>query len=115
MSDTADLFCGRLDHMIDLRHPLAVLCSRMSWQELEASVSHLFAKKVGAGKFIDEADLFGGISKLVGAGAPDRTVDDIAFIFIKKFVRVAKSVGNDQVPAISDQVVGEFCFARFDQ
>jgi len=68
MSDTADFFRSRLDQMIDLRHPLAVLSSRMPWQELEASVSHLFAKKVRAGKVIDEADLFGGISKLVGAG-----------------------------------------------
>ena len=68
MSDTADFFRSRLDQMIDLRHPLAVLSSRMPWQELEASVSHLFAKKVRAGKVLDEADLFGGISKLVGAG-----------------------------------------------
>jgi IS5 family transposase len=68
MSDTADFFRSRLDQMIDLRHPLAVLSSRMPWQELEASVSHLFAKKVRAGKVIDEADLFGGISKLIGAG-----------------------------------------------
>jgi IS5 family transposase len=68
MSDTVDFFRSRLDQMIDLRHPLAVLSSRMPWQELEASVSHLFAKKVRAGKVIDEADLFGGISKLVGAG-----------------------------------------------
>jgi len=68
MSDTVDFFHRRLDQMIDLRHPLAVLSSRMPWQELEASVSHLFAKKVRAGKVIDEADLFGGISKVVGAG-----------------------------------------------
>ena len=68
MSDTADFFRSRLDQMIDLRHPLAVLSSRMPWQELEASVSHLFAKKVRAGKVLDEADLFGGISKVVGAG-----------------------------------------------
>ncbi|NDD14911.1 MAG: IS5/IS1182 family transposase, partial [Betaproteobacteria bacterium] len=68
MSDTADFFRSRLDQMIDLRHPLAVLSSRMPWQELEASVSHRFAKKVRAGKVIDEADLFGGISKVVGAG-----------------------------------------------
>jgi len=68
MSDTADFFRSRLDQMINLRHPLAVLSSRMPWQELEASVSHLFAKKVRAGKVLDEADLFGGISKVVGAG-----------------------------------------------
>ena len=38
MSDTADFFRGRLDQMIDLRHPLVVLGARMPWQEIEASV-----------------------------------------------------------------------------
>jgi len=36
---TEDFFRLRLDHLIDLRHPLAVLASRMPWQELEAHVS----------------------------------------------------------------------------
>ena len=31
-SATADFFRARLDHMIDLRHELAVLTSRMPWQ-----------------------------------------------------------------------------------
>jgi hypothetical protein len=30
---------SRIDHMIDLRHPLAVLASRMPWQEIEAQVA----------------------------------------------------------------------------
>jgi len=67
MSDTADFFRSRLDQMIDLRLPLALLSSRMPWQELEASVSHRFAKKVRGGKVNDEADLFGGIAKVVAA------------------------------------------------
>jgi hypothetical protein len=37
MSITADFFRNRLDQMIDLRHPLAVLSNRMPWQESEAS------------------------------------------------------------------------------
>jgi hypothetical protein len=32
---TDDFFRLRIDHMIDLRHPLAVLASRMPWQEIE--------------------------------------------------------------------------------
>jgi hypothetical protein len=35
---TDDFFRSRIDHMIDLRHPLAVLASRMPWQEIEARV-----------------------------------------------------------------------------
>ena len=62
MCDTTDFFRSYLDQRIDLRHPLAV-SSRMPWQELEASVSHLFVKKLFASKVIDVVDLFCGISK----------------------------------------------------
>ena len=40
---TDDFFRARIDQMIDLRHPLAVLASRMPWQEIEAGVAHRFA------------------------------------------------------------------------
>lgn len=56
---TDDFFRSRIDHMIDLRHPLAVLASRMPWQQLEASVAHLFSRKGRAGQAMAELDLFG--------------------------------------------------------
>lgn len=56
---TEDFFRLRLDHMIDLRHALAVLSSRMPWQQIEASVAHLFSGKVRAGKKLSGIDLFG--------------------------------------------------------
>jgi IS5 family transposase len=56
---TEDFFRLRLDHMIDLRHSLAVLSSRMPWQQIEASVAHLFSAKVRAGKTLPGIDLFG--------------------------------------------------------
>ena len=46
---TDDFFHSRIDHMIDLRHPLAVLSSRMPWQEIEARVSQVFSRKGRAG------------------------------------------------------------------
>ena len=42
---TEDFFRSRIDHMIDLRHPLAVLASRMPWQQIEASVAQVFSRK----------------------------------------------------------------------
>jgi IS5 family transposase len=36
---TDDFFRNRLDQMIDLRHPLAVLANRMPWQEIGASLA----------------------------------------------------------------------------
>jgi IS5 family transposase len=56
---TDDFFRSRIDHMIDLRHPLAVLSSRMPWQQIEASVAHLFVRKARAGVAMPDLDLFG--------------------------------------------------------
>jgi len=58
-ASTDDFFRSRLDHMIDLRHPLAVLASRMPWQEIEASLAHRFARQVRTGKQIEDSGLFG--------------------------------------------------------
>ena len=46
---TDDFFRSRIDHMIDLRHPLSVLASRMPWQEIEARVAPVFSSKCRAG------------------------------------------------------------------
>lgn len=71
---TEDFFRLRLDMMLDLRTSLAVLSSRMPWQQIEGSVVHLFARKVKAGKRLPDLDLFGeGVqtrAKLSNAGRP---------------------------------------------
>ena len=56
---TDDFFRARIDQMIDLRHPLAVLASRMPWQESEASVAHRFVRKAYEGQAMPDLDLFG--------------------------------------------------------
>ena len=65
---TDDFFRNRLDQMIDLRHPLAVLANRMPWQEIEASLAHRWARQVKAGKKIEDLDLFGPVSAVAGGG-----------------------------------------------
>ncbi len=56
---TDDFFRARIDQMIDLRHPLAVLASRMPWQEIEAGVAHRFVRKAHEGQAMPDLDLFG--------------------------------------------------------
>jgi transposase, IS5 family len=63
---TDDFFRSRLDQMIDLRHPLAVLANRMPWQEIEASLAQRWARQVMAGKKIEDLDLFGPVSVVAG-------------------------------------------------
>ena len=36
---TPDFFRSRLDAMIDLRHPLAVLATKMSWASIETTLA----------------------------------------------------------------------------
>jgi len=56
---TDDFFRARLDHMIDLRHPLAVLASHMPWQALEARVAQTFSRRAHTGEPLPDLDLFG--------------------------------------------------------
>lgn len=63
-----DFFRSCLDQRIELRHPLAVFASRMPWQEIEASIAQCFARQVRQGKKIEDFDLFGGVSAIVGSG-----------------------------------------------
>jgi len=85
---TEDFFRARLDHMIDLRHSLAVLASRMPWQQIEASVAHLFSRKARTGLAMPDLDLFGEapapLARKSNAGRPRvplRTM--IALLYLK--------------------------------
>ena len=65
---TPDFFCSRLDAMIDLRHPLAVLANRMPWSSIEATLTPMFERRAREGRMSAEVDLFGMTPKLAGAG-----------------------------------------------
>ncbi len=65
---TDDFFRNRLDQMIDLRHPLAVLAQWMPWSQIEAALAPSLAHKERAGAVVGEVDLFGPSAQLVGAG-----------------------------------------------
>ena len=65
---TDDFFRARLDSMIDMRHPLVVLATRMPWTDIEASLAPLLAHKDRSGRLVQDADLFGPTAQLAGAG-----------------------------------------------
>ncbi len=66
---TDDFFRNRLDQMIDLRHPLAVLANRMPWQEIKACLARRWARQAKTGKEIEDLDLFGPVTALARAVA----------------------------------------------
>ena len=65
---TEDFFRTRLDTMIDLRHPLAVLATRMPWDVIEVALAPVLAHKDRAGRTVQGADLFGPTAAVSGAG-----------------------------------------------
>jgi transposase, IS5 family len=65
---TDDFFRARLDSMIDMRHPLAVLATRMPWAAIEAALAPMLAHKDRSGRMVEDADLFGPTAQLAGAG-----------------------------------------------
>ena len=70
MTQTDDFFRARLDAMIDLRHPLAVLATRLPWSQLEAELAPIWRRQVRDGVLPEGEGLFGsgGGGVLVGAG-----------------------------------------------
>lgn len=65
---TPDFFRARLDQMIDLRHPLAVLAQWMPWQALEQALAPVFAHKDRIGTVREGVDLLGPSLQVAGAG-----------------------------------------------
>ena len=68
MTQTVDFFRARLDAMIDLRHPLAVLATRLPWSQIEADLAPIWRRNVREGIAPDGEDLFGSGGVLAAAG-----------------------------------------------
>ena len=66
--ETPDFFRCRIDAMINLRHPLAVLATRLPWNVIEASLAPKFERKDRPGQLIEGQDMLGSTTTLVGAG-----------------------------------------------
>ena len=56
---TPDFLRSRLDQMIDLRHPLAVLATRLPWATIQAAVAPKLAHQAKPAKWVAGADLAG--------------------------------------------------------
>ena len=66
---TADFFRARIDAMINLNDPLAVLAQRLPWAQIEASLAAKFERQERAGQLLEGQDMFGPTLVLEGAGS----------------------------------------------
>ena len=65
---TDDFFRARLDAMIDLKHPLAVLATRLPWAAIEVAVAPKLARQVLPAKRLSGKDLLGAYDAEFGGG-----------------------------------------------
>ena len=56
---TPDFFRSRLNQMLDLRHPLAVLATRLPWAAIESAVAPKLAHQAKPAKRLAGVDLAG--------------------------------------------------------
>ncbi len=65
---TDDFFRARLEQMIDLKHPLAALSHRISWDQIETALAPYFIRQDREGKVIAGDDLLGATMQIAGGG-----------------------------------------------
>ncbi len=63
-----DFFRSRIDAMINLSDPLAVLATRLPWDQIEEAVAAKFEHQNRTGEILKAQDMFGATETLVGAG-----------------------------------------------
>ena len=64
----ADFFRARIDAMINLNDPLAVLATRLPWDQIDAALAPMFARQDRQGQTSVDFDLFGPSLAVAGAG-----------------------------------------------
>lgn len=65
---TDDFFRARLDGMVDPRHSLVVLGTRLPWKQIESAITPLLAHKDRQGRRVEGTDLFGPTLVVAGGG-----------------------------------------------
>ena len=75
---TPDFFRSRVDAMINLNDPLAVLASRLPWDQIEASVAAKFERQARAGQILEGRDMFGPTAGPGGCRSQQRGAAQVA-------------------------------------
>ena len=63
-----DFFRSRIDAMINLSDPLAVLATRLPWNQIETAIAAKFERQNRAGEILKAQDMFGSTETVIGAG-----------------------------------------------
>lgn len=101
MGETLDFFRGRLDSMIDLAHPLAVLGTRLPWAQIEADLAATWQRPSREGTLQQSlmADLFdltsGGVMVGRGVSAAGRPRLNVRLMVSLLYLKNAFNLGDE--------------------
>ena len=101
MGETLDFFRGRLDSMIDLQHPLAVLGTRLPWAQIEAELAPIWQRgsRDGALQQSLVANLFdltrGGVLIGGGVSVTGRPRLDLRLMVSRLYLKNAFNLGDE--------------------
>ena len=101
MGETLDFFRGRLDSMIDLQHPLAVLGTRLPWAQIEAELAPIWQRPSREGVLQQSlmADLFdltrGGVIIGGGVSAAGRPRLDVRLMVSLLYLKNAFNLSDE--------------------
>ena len=109
--ETADFFRARIDAMINLSDPLAVLATRLPWDLIEASLAVKFERQSRAGQILEGQDMFGATQVLEGAGSSNagRPKLPIRLMASLLFLKHSFNLSDEEVAARwSENVLWQF-------
>ena len=98
MMQTGDFFRARLDGMIDLNHPLAVLATRLPWSQLEAELSPIWRRQTRDGIVEDGGQLLpesGGVLNAAGVSVAGRPRLSIRFLCSLLYLKHAFNLSDE--------------------
>ena len=75
--ETADFLRARIDAMLNLSDPLAVLATRLAWDQIQASVAAKFKRQDRAGQILEGQDLFGPTQVVGGCRQQQRRAPQV--------------------------------------
>ena len=106
-----DFFRSRIDAMINLNDPLAVLAARLPWNQIETAVAAKFERQNRTGEILKAQDMFGTTETVIGAGRSNAGRPKLAIRLMASLIYLKHSFNlsdEELVVRWSENIVWQF-------
>ena len=106
-----DFFRSRIDAMINLNDPLAVLAARLPWNQIETAVAAKFERQNRTGEILKAQDMFGTTETVIGAGRSNAGRPKLAIRLMASLIYLKHSLNlsdEELVLRWSENIVWQF-------